>query len=169
MRTFSMMPRAFGILLIFLLAILPSFFCAVLNDETQMTKGPDAAYSTMSYLDERAVELSPTFGTNPIPLFNYHDYVVRTKKFIEKNRKRRNPKTARNDDIQKDNDYWRKETLKWKKEIEKNMKEIEHYKKENEKLKAENAILDRDRKNIFQRNDRVDATAMVTDDIGDFD
>eukprot|EP01083_Nonionella_stella_P175441 610921_1 len=60
-----MMPRGFGILLILLLATLPSVLCAALKDETAKTNGPEAAYSTLQYFDEGFVAPINDFVDTP--------------------------------------------------------------------------------------------------------
>eukprot|EP01083_Nonionella_stella_P318497 1164504_1 len=68
-----MMPRGFGILLILLLATLPSVLCAALKDDTPeyahegtaKTNGPEAAYSTLQYFDEGFVAPINDFVDTP--------------------------------------------------------------------------------------------------------
>eukprot|EP01083_Nonionella_stella_P021472 59523_1 len=142
-----MMPRGFGILLILLLATLPSFLCAALNDNTKMTKGSEATYRTVSYLVERELsgDMSST-STSAKELYSSSS-VSSTQS---------GPEDTTLDDPQTEIYYWKKKALEYKKEKLQYKKEKLQYKKdklqyryqkesmeqtkENHKLKAREAM-----------------------------
>eukprot|EP01083_Nonionella_stella_P188296 693724_1 len=102
-----MMPRGFGILLILLLATLPSFLCAALNDKTKTTKGSEATYRTVSYLVERELSSSSSVSST-----------------------QSGPEDTTLDDSQTEIYYWKKKALQYKKEKLQYKKEKLQYKKD---------------------------------------
>eukprot|EP01083_Nonionella_stella_P021471 59522_1 len=163
-----MMPRGFGILLILLLATLPSVLCAALKDDTATTTTTtgrgEAPFDALKYLYDEVLKPqindfddTPEYGhegnmstsSSPKELSSGSSETSTQSGLddtafgndivnIESTLDDNNKSTE--DDPQKDRDYWKKKALQLTKEKLEYKKEAVEYKQENHKLRAENAM-----------------------------